>query len=178
MKKSLIQILYFVLLAGLLPAEEIEKVPSKDIRDVISSKEFKLSGLNKLSSEELMELSGALYGWKELQRPKQTLLPAQEKVTVREEQAFGNESLPVRKPKAGEKPKPQKISTRIVGDFKGWKGNTVFELDNGQVWRQADKSRFSAREENPEVEITKGFLGVYFLSIQGYGARCKVKRVR
>lgn len=28
------------------------------------------------------------------------------------------------------------IRATIVSDFKGWSGDTIFELDNGQIWKQ------------------------------------------
>ena len=33
------------------------------------------------------------------------------------------------------------IKSRIVNDFKGWEGETVFELQNGQIWKQ-DKYKY------------------------------------
>src|SRR5688572_14166782 len=29
------------------------------------------------------------------------------------------------------------IQSVIVSDFKGWAGNTLFELQNGQIWKQS-----------------------------------------
>lgn len=30
------------------------------------------------------------------------------------------------------------IRSVISGDFEGWEGNTIYELDNGQIWQQVD----------------------------------------
>ena len=30
------------------------------------------------------------------------------------------------------------MKATIVSDFNGWTGDTIFELDNGQVWKQAE----------------------------------------
>ena len=35
------------------------------------------------------------------------------------------------------KPVTEYLESRINGDFEGWTGETIFELDNGQVWKQA-----------------------------------------
>src|SRR5215472_6987435 len=32
------------------------------------------------------------------------------------------------------------IETRTSGDIEGWSGETVFKLDNGQIWEQAEYS--------------------------------------
>jgi hypothetical protein len=29
------------------------------------------------------------------------------------------------------------IKSKIISDFKGWSGDTIFELQNGQIWKQA-----------------------------------------
>ena len=31
------------------------------------------------------------------------------------------------------------ITSRILGEFKGWSGYTEFQLENGQVWKQSSK---------------------------------------
>ena len=30
------------------------------------------------------------------------------------------------------------IKATIVNDFNGWSGDTIFELDNGQIWKQSE----------------------------------------
>jgi hypothetical protein len=30
------------------------------------------------------------------------------------------------------------IKATIINDFNGWSGNTIFELDNGQIWKQSE----------------------------------------
>lgn len=30
------------------------------------------------------------------------------------------------------------IKATIISDFNGWSGNTLFELDNGQIWKQSE----------------------------------------
>lgn len=58
-------------------------------------------------------------------------------------------------------------------------GRLLFELDNGQVWRQLD-SRFVALPDAfpAEVTITKGLLGSFNLRIGDDGRRIKVRRVK
>ena len=71
------------------------------------------------------------------------------------------------------------IRSRIDGIFEGWSGKTEFTLENGQVWRQAAGGKLVAREsENPEVEIKRGFMGVYYLKVDGYNPTVKVRRIK
>jgi hypothetical protein len=71
------------------------------------------------------------------------------------------------------------IRSRIVGNFTGWRGRTEFELENGQVWRQATPGTFAVREvENPEVTIAQGMFGAWYLSVDGYNSRVRVERIR
>jgi hypothetical protein len=45
------------------------------------------------------------------------------------------------------------IESTIVGDFNGWEGETVFKLDNGQIWEQAEYSYTYSYSYRPEVTI-------------------------
>ncbi len=72
---------------------------------------------------------------------------------------------------------PKKIKSTYVGDFTGWDGDTIFRLENGQVWQQAEQGRMSWRAENPEVTISRGMFGVYRLSVKGVNKKVKVRRI-
>ena len=72
----------------------------------------------------------------------------------------------------------KEIRSRVLGDFTGWTGKTVFRLENGQVWRQARTGRFVYRgEPNPVVTIRRGFMGSYRLSVEGANTQINVRRV-
>ena len=66
MIKTLTYFTLIMLVGATLSAAPVEKVPLKDVRNVISQQEFLQAGLSKLSEQELRELNGALYGWKEI----------------------------------------------------------------------------------------------------------------
>jgi len=73
------------------------------------------------------------------------------------------------------------IRSRIKGTFKGWKGNTKFVLDNGQVWQQRNQKstvRWSTKLDNPEIVITKNFFGLDVLTIVEVDKKTKVKRIK
>ncbi len=78
------------------------------------------------------------------------------------------------KPKAA---KPGRIESRVVGDFRGWTGNTIFRLENGQIWKQAGPGYFQVNMENPKVTIKKLLIG-YVLKVHGYAKEVFVRRVK
>lgn len=71
-----------------------------------------------------------------------------------------------------------KTTSRVIGQFDGWTGDTVFRLENGQIWEQSGNGFFKVSMNNPSVTIEKGVLGGYILSVEGYNSRVKVKRVQ
>src|SRR6266852_5773567 len=45
------------------------------------------------------------------------------------------------------------IESTIAGDFNGWEGETIFKLDNGQIWQQAEYAYTYSYSYRPEVTI-------------------------
>lgn len=71
------------------------------------------------------------------------------------------------------------MTARVMNDFSGWDGDTVFELDNGQVWVQAESGRMNYRgSDNPEVTIRRKAFGAFRLSVEGSNKTIRVKRRR
>ena len=71
------------------------------------------------------------------------------------------------------------ITSRLVGQFKGWDGQTVFKLENGMIWEQADKDKFFIKVvENPVITIEPGAFKTWKLTVEGYSSHCKVKRIQ
>ncbi len=74
------------------------------------------------------------------------------------------------------------LEARLVGDFKGWTGKTVFTLDNGQVWRQTKNyiQDYTPRDPvpTPKVTISKGMMGSYNLQVEGVKRIVQVRRVK
>lgn len=68
----------------------------------------------------------------------------------------------------------------VAGPFKGWKGKgDRITLANGQVWEVSDSgTRLSVSLENPTVTIERGMLDAWFLRVDGYNARARVKRIK
>jgi hypothetical protein len=45
------------------------------------------------------------------------------------------------------------IESTLAGDFNGWEGETIFKLDNGQIWEQAEYSYSYSYSYRPDVTI-------------------------
>jgi hypothetical protein len=45
------------------------------------------------------------------------------------------------------------IESTISGEFKGWSGDTIFKLDNGQIWQQAEYEYTYSYAYRPNVTI-------------------------
>jgi hypothetical protein len=70
------------------------------------------------------------------------------------------------------------IKTRISGPFNGWRGRTLFKLENGQQWVQTDGEVYAVPVvPGPEVEIVHSGFGGWKLAILPGGRWVRVKRV-
>ena len=72
----------------------------------------------------------------------------------------------------------RKIESRVVGEVDGLGQGTRFELENGQVWRQVDRTERNYSATNPKVEIKEGFMNSYRMRLEGLNARIRVRRVK
>jgi hypothetical protein len=45
------------------------------------------------------------------------------------------------------------IESTLAGEFNGWEGDTIFKLDNGQIWEQAEYSYTYSYSYRPDVTI-------------------------
>src|SRR3990172_2063605 len=141
--------------AGAVAGGESDTPVWKGLNRMMSADEFKQSGLDKLSPEELKQLDRWLLQF--LVHDSEIVVKSDE--TIRELQK-------------------QPVRHRIIGHFRGWDGNTTFSLDNGEVWRQRVSSRYFASLENPEVEIFRNQLGYYELRVVESGRRVGVTRIK
>lgn len=135
------------------------------------------AGLDKLSPEQqavLDQLAARYAGLASTEsNPAVAISVTQSKaakVTKSEEANFG-----LVKPKSG----PDAIRSQIDGTFKGWSGRTLFRLQNGQTWVQADPSAnyWVPDAESPEVEIQSSVIGGWKLYILPERRWVRVKRV-
>jgi hypothetical protein len=70
----------------------------------------------------------------------------------------------------------KRVSSRIAGEFKGWRHGTTLTLENGQQWRVDDESSLVSRTmQSPAVTIERGTFGQWWLRVEGYNTAAKVK---
>lgn len=133
----------------------------------MSAAEFKAAGLDKLSADELAALNGWIRGERALLPSGASDSPRSIAETDRRGLSDGVKS-------------GDYIESRILGNFRGWDGTrTTFELENGMVWQSTDPAaRFSVNLTDPTVKLTPGFMDAWFLQIEGYNARVRVKRLK
>ncbi len=145
---------------------------AQTLKDQMSPEAFEKAGLDKLSSEELAYLSDWLSG--KVEQEKEKIVA--EIIPVGDDRFGAAEKIQRNVDRI--RPEPKELSSRIMGSFSGWSGNTVFELENGQVWKQIERDKFSVRLEDPTVTVEKGLFGAYYLKVKGFGSRVKVKRIK
>lgn len=124
------------------------------IKRLMSAEEFKATGLQGLSDTELKALDDWLLRY-----------------TAGDAQLLQQSSKAVRQAK-----KEFEVESRIVGNFTGWSGETRFQLENGQVWRQRINRTYRyAGPPNPLVRIDKNWAGYYRLTLVESGKSVGVK---
>lgn len=67
------------------------------------------------------------------------------------------------------------IETQIDGGFDGWVGDTVFRLQNGQIWQQVSPSAKYYTAQAPRVTITRSS---YRMRVEGVGVEIDVQRIK
>lgn len=126
-----------------------------DIRQLMTEEEFAASGLSRLSNEEI----GAINRW----LIRYTVQDAEEML----------ESNP-----AVQEADYEDITSRIDGAFSGWNGPTQFRLKNGQIWETNSTRTYSYSATDPEVRISRNWMGIYRMRIVETGQAINVRRVQ
>ncbi len=172
-----------------LPAEE-------GFLEAVKPGDFEAAGLGKLSPAERDRLNALVEAYK-----NHALVAAKD--TISGTKGSTEATGPVSAPSVAEVPeakaKPSKggpglfakakvmlmpgtqveyatIKSTIPGKFRGWGGNTVFTLSNGQVWQVANgDSYFTPPVEDVEVEIIPSKLGGYWMRFPTLSTRVRVK---
>ena len=141
--------------------------------------QFDRAGLNKLTADEIKELNAWLNQYL-ASRPGKAIAPATPRSIVPLPAAatsvvsFGADSMPPEESPG----QLTRIETRIAGPFTGWTGDTIFKLENGQVWKQAAAGYFTNIQlDHPEVVIKKLSFG-YLLTLPGHGETVFVRRIK
>lgn len=145
-----------VILLGLLAATAIAEEKFPGIENLMTAREFRDAGLYQLDERELKALNAWLLNY-----------------TAGEAAVLIQSNDEVKKAKA-----EAEIVSNIKGDFTGWTGETVFRLENGQIWRQRLSGRYKySGPPNPEVRISRNFMGFYKMTVTDTGKSIGVKLV-
>ena len=171
MKKLLLIILAFSIHITANAADEFSTIEER-----MTGKEFKETGLGKLTDQELVNLNE----W--LRRHSVATL---ENASARP--AAGAASASAIQDTRGLKKKNKEddelgkvIHSTIVGTFNGWnRKGTLFKLANDMIWQQTENDTFFVKTvQNPEVTITRGFMGNWRLSLVDHNSAVRVKRIQ
>jgi len=166
MNKILLAFLSLITSFSLFAAEGFSS-----LEEQMTGKEFIGAGLDKLSQDELDTLNS----W--IRRHSLATLDAPKAGTVARTTSTNEDRRGLKSEKEDED--RSTITSNIVGKFRGWDGQTIFKLDNGMIWAQADKDKFYTKEvENPAVIIKPGMFGTWRLHIEGHGSECRVTRIQ
>jgi len=123
------------------------------IEKLMNEEQFRATGLHRLTDEELEALDRWLVRY--------TAGDAERMLESNEEVREAKEAYEVR--------------SRIAGDFDGWSGETVFRLENGQVWEQRlDGRYYYDGPPNPEVIIDRNWLGFFRMTVVSTGKKVGV----
>ena len=144
------------------------------LEERMSGKEFKETGLGKLTDEELATLNKWIRRHSVATLDNATARPAGSATTGASEDTRGLKS------KKEDDSMGKVINGTIIGTFNGWKGKgTLFRLTNGMVWQQTENDTFYVKAtENAEITITRGLMGNWRLSMVGFNSAVSVKRVK
>jgi hypothetical protein len=102
---------------------------------------------------------------------------------------FPKPATPPRTPEEYGKPAPApdaegitSVSSNVLEFARTSRGQSVFILENGQIWRQSEGDTSVVRDppagQPMKVTIENGFLGSYNLSIEGRNGLIKVTRIK
>jgi len=111
--------------------------PTVKVEQVMTVQEFQDAGLSALSSEQ----RAALNRWL-----------AKYTTRVFAAARAGGQSTSSTNRAASSNCSPA-IETTISGEFKGWDGETIFKLDNGSIWQQAEYDYTYSYAYRPKVTI-------------------------
>ena len=141
------------------------------LEEQMTGKEFSAAGLDKLSQQELELLNN----WLRSHSVATLDTPTASAGAV----DSGEDQHELKSEDEDEDRERKTITSKLVGTFDGWDGQSVFELENGQIWAQTSKSKWHTKEvENPVTIIEPGMFGSWRLRIEGFDKDCRVKRIQ
>ena len=126
------------------------------VEKLMSADQFEAAGLHRLTPAEREALDRWLLSYTAEEAPE--MLRSNPEVRAAEEAI--------------------RIEANINQPFNGWSGDTIFYLDNGQVWRQRLKGRYFHRGDDTAVVIEKNLLGYFKMTVVASNKSIGVTRIR
>lgn len=148
-------------LSCLLMAIQVSAGEFTPVEKKMTPEQMKAAGLDKLSSSELSYLNDWLDG--KIDEAVEAEIKKDEKNWL----GF-NKS----------KNERDNIELTIDGEFKGWSGNTLFRMTNGQVWKQIGEGSYRYNADSPKVRMEPKSLGSWKMYVEGVSRGVKVKRIK
>jgi len=161
------------LLAALLLMLACAHAQSQGLRVQMGEADFKAAGLDKLSGEELLHLER----W--LGREGPPLAGPQALAEAREQgRREGQHEIIEQHRGFFHFGSDAPIISTIEGEFNGFGKGRRYRLGNGQVWEQTDTATLAGvRRNEAGVQIRPGTFGIWWMQIDGFNTRAKVKRI-
>jgi hypothetical protein len=144
--------------------ETTAEKPARGVEETMRPEEFKASGLDKLSEDELQHLDAWLQGYRQSTQKK-----AAEKAQVQ-----AQEEIKKATEKATEEAKKTAMTrfdssvSRVDGTIEGLKGHTIVRLEDGTIWKQAnaDDHYRATNPDHPPASVIRTSFG-YKMRIEG-----------
>lgn len=168
------KLLFFILLLSIqIPVFAVDGFSTLEER--MSGKEFRETGLNKLTPGELATLNEWLRS-----HSVATLENARSDSDTGGSSDIAGGDMRGLPNYPDDDVRGDVISGNIEGSFEGWSGKgTLIKLTNGMIWQLDEKDSFYIEPVNsPAVSIEKGFMGRWYLSVVGHKDKVKVIRIQ
>lgn len=131
------------------------------LEERMSQSEFHAAGLDKLSPDELKTLDDWLRSHNAVVTTVITTTPS---------------GQPVFYAKDSDR---EVVQSHIDGSFSGWTGHTVFKLENGQEWTQAESGSYNCgKADHPSVKVKPMLLGSWLMYVSSCGDSVRVTRTK
>ncbi len=175
-----------------------------EIRTLMAPEDFTAAGLDKLTDAEREHLSEWVARYREgavkgpvvpgKQRKEAAAAAAAAEATAESDQdstrvvaddaaPATTDEYPEKYTTQAEKKKKKKdkakfeLRAKVIPEFRGWSGKTVFSLDNGQVWRQRTPGKLRYSKGDSNVIITQNLLGKFVMEHEATGRAIGVRRI-
>ena len=173
-------------------SEERNGAVFSTIEREMSAKERRATGIDSLSTTELDALNQWLIDrFDQVQETVSAEVREEVLVKVREADTAEREAeierrvaikVEAAKQEIAEAPPQSAVGepfeAMIKGRFSGWSGNTVFALDNGQVWKQRAGNVYRHKGGDYRVRLERNWFGGWEMTMVTSGKTVLVTRVK